>query len=91
MAVLRLWVLASAQLKHVMVTLSSLLELLEIWEHVPPWEPLSPLEIPHGDVGGNAPRWIGDWKVGEDRVVVVGRDGIGLLRDGKICPVVEAP
>ena len=65
--------------------------MLEPWEHVTLWAPLSPLELPHGYVGGNAPLWDGARKVGEGQVVVLGRDGIGWLRVEKIRPVFGAP
>ena len=89
-AVLRIWVLVSAQVKYGMVELSSPFDLLEPWGHVPLWAPLSPLELPHRDVGGNAPLWAEAWKVGEVQVVVVGRDGVGWLRVEMFWPVVGA-
>ena len=75
--VLWLWVLVSARVKYGMVALSPPFELLETWEYVPLWAPLSPLELPHRDVGGNASLWAGAQKVGKGRVVVVGWDGVG--------------
>ena len=74
-----------------MVALLSPLELLEPWEHVPLWELLSPLALPHGNVGINAPLWAGARKVGEVRVVVVGWAGVGWLRVEMFWPVVGAP
>ena len=91
MAVLRRWVQVSDRVNYGMVEFLPPLELLELWEHVPLWEPLSPLEIPHRDVGGNAPLRAGAWKVGEGRVVVIGRASVGWLRVEMFCPVVGAP
>ena len=51
----------------------------------------TPLEMPHGDVGGNAPLWNEARKVGEGRVVVVSQDGIGWLRFEIFWPFVGEP
>ena len=91
MTVLRLWVQVSARVKHGMVELLPPLELLAPWVNVPLWVPLSPLKLPHGDVGRNSLIWDGAWKVGEGRVVVVGRVGFGWLCIEKFRPVVGAP
>ena len=72
-----------------MVVLSSPLELLEPWEHVPLWETFSPLELTNRDVGGNAPLWDGARKVGEGRVVVVSQAGVGWLRVEKFGQLLE--
>ena len=74
-----------------MVALPYPLELLEPWEHVPLWAPLPPLELPHGDVGENAPLWDGSLEVGEGRVVLVGRAGVGWLCVENFGSVVRAP
>ena len=89
--VLWLWVLVLTQVKHGMMALSPPLELLEPWKHVPLWAPLSPLELPHRNFGGNASLWVGARKVGEVRVVVVDRAGVEWLRIEKFRPVVGAP
>ena len=86
-----MWVLVSARVKHGMVALSSPLEILEPREHVSLWAPLSPLELPHRDVGGNVLLWDGARKVGEVWTVVVGRAGVGWLRVEMFWPVVGAP
>ena len=91
MAMIWLWEQVSARVKRGMAELSPPLELLAPWEQVPLWAPFPPLELPHGDVGGNITLWYGAWKVGEGRVVVVGRKGFGWLRVKIFRPVVGAP
>ena len=91
MAVLRLWVQVQARVKHGMAELLPPLELLSPWKQVPMWASLQPLELPHGDVGRNAPLWAGEWKVGEGRLVVVGWAGFGWLHVEMFWTVVGAP
>ena len=91
MAVLRIWVQVLARVKHGMVEFLPPLELLAPWEHVPLWAPLSPLEMPHVDVGVNALLWAWVWELGERRVIVVGRAGFGWLRVENFRPVFGSP
>ena len=76
--VLRLWVIVSDQVKHGMVAFQYPLELLEPWEQVPLWAPLSPLELPHRYVGGNAAIWGRRGKWERDRWLWL----VGLALDG---------